>query len=107
MNAVAKTAAGKDEQDDWKPVGKARNSYADVVKKREKQLPIKPEGLHASHWKGTVVNLADFTSRVSTAKTGDRCDLGCPAVADENIPPITGFVSAYTAAEVWWEFRKW
>ena len=63
-NDVEKTTAGKDEQDDWKPVGKARKSYADVVKKRETQLPIKPEGLHASHWKGTVVDLADFISRV-------------------------------------------
>ena len=36
-NAVGKTAAGKDEQDDWKLVGKAGKSYADVVKKREKQ----------------------------------------------------------------------
>ena len=24
-NAVEKTAAGEDEQDDWKPVGKSRN----------------------------------------------------------------------------------
>ena len=60
-----KTAAGKDEQDDWKPVRKAGKSYADAVKKREKQIPIKPEGLHSSHWKGTVVELADFISRVS------------------------------------------
>ena len=35
-NAVGKTAAGKDEQDDWKPVGKARKSYADAFKKRQK-----------------------------------------------------------------------
>ena len=35
-NAVGRTAAGKEEQDDWKRVGKAGKSYADVVKKREK-----------------------------------------------------------------------
>ena len=75
-NAVEKTTAGKDEQDDWKPVEKAGKSFADVVKKREKQ---KPEGLHASHWKGTVVDLADFISRVSTTKTGDHIIAGVSA----------------------------
>ena len=85
-NAVGKTAAGKDEQDDWKPVGKAGKSYADVVKKREKQLPIKPEGLHASHWKGTVVDLADFISRDSTAKTGDHIIAGVAAEEPPELP---------------------
>ena len=59
--AVGRTAAGKEEQDDWKPVGKAGKSHADVVEKREQQLPIKPEGLQARHW-STVVDLADFIS---------------------------------------------
>ena len=54
------TAADKEEQDDWKPVGKAGKSHADVVKRREKHLPVKPEGLHASHREGAVVDLADF-----------------------------------------------
>ena len=61
-NAVGRAAAGKEEQDDWKPVGKVGKSYADVVKRREKQPPTKPEGLHASHWRGTVVGLAEFIS---------------------------------------------
>ena len=77
-DAVGKTAAGKEEQDDCKSVGKAGKSYADVVKQREKQLPIKPEGLHASHWRGTVFDLADFISRVSTARTGDPIIAGVP-----------------------------
>ena len=120
-NAVVKIAAGKDEHDDWKPVGKAGKSFADVVKKREKQLPIKPGGLRASHWKGTVVDLADFISRVSTAKTGDHTiagvaveeppELGGLLVPDgisatlisspskENISPITGIVSAYAVQQ--------
>ena len=80
---MEKSAAGKDEQDDWKLVGKAGKSFAHVVKKREKQLPIEPQGLHASHWKGTVVDLADFISRVSTAKTGDHIFAG---VAAEELP---------------------
>ena len=85
-SAVGKTAAGKDEQDDRKPVGKAGKSYADVVKKCEKQLSIKPEGLHASHWRSTVVDLAEFVSRVSTAKTGVQIIAG--AAAEE--PPELG-----------------
>ena len=84
---MGKTAAGKDEQDDWKPVGNAHESYADVVKKREERLPIKPEGLHASHWRGTVVDLADFISRVSTARTGDHIIAG---VAAEEPPEVGG-----------------
>ena len=53
-------------------MGKAGKSFAVVVKRREKQLPIKPEGLHASHWRGTVVDLAEFISRFSTVRTGDH-----------------------------------
>ena len=86
---MGKTAAGEEEQEGWKPMGKARKSCAAVVKKREKQLPIKPEGLHASHWKGTVVDLADFISRVYTAKTGDHIIAG---VAAEEPPELGGLL---------------
>ena len=55
----------------------------------KKQLAIKPEGLHASHWKGTVVDLADFISRVSTAKTGDHIIAG---VAAEEPPELEGLL---------------
>ena len=87
-NAVGKTAAGK-EQDGWRQVGKARKSFADVVKKHEEQLPMEPEGLHASHWRGTVVGLADFISRVSTARTCDRIIAG---VAAEESPGLGGLL---------------
>ena len=39
-----RTAADKEEQDDWKPVGKAGKSCAVVVKRREKQLPMEGHG---------------------------------------------------------------
>ena len=87
-NAVEKTAAGK-EQDGWRQVGKAGKSFADVVKKHEGQLPIKLDGRHASHWRGTVVGLADFISRVSTARTGDRIIAG---VAAEESPGLGGLL---------------
>ena len=45
----------------------------------KKRLPIKPEGLHARHWRGTAVDLADFISRVSTARTGDHTIAGVAA----------------------------
>ena len=96
-NAVGRTAAGKEEPDDWKPVRKAGESCADVVKK--------------------VVDLADFISRVSTARNGDhiitgvaaeeppelgarrdQCDLDRPA-DDESIPPNTGAVSAFAVQQ--------
>ena len=50
-----------------------------LSKKREEQLPIKPEGLHASHRRGTVVDLADFISCVSTARTRDHIIAGVAA----------------------------
>ena len=78
---MGRTAAGKEEQDDWKPVGKTGKSFADVVKKREKQIPIKPEGLHAGHWRSTVVDLAEFISCVSTAEE-EPLELGGLLVSD-------------------------
>ena len=88
-NAVGRRAAGEEEHDDWKPVGKAGKSFADVVKEREKQLPIKPEGLHATLWSGTVVDLVDFISRVSTARTGDHIIAG---VAAEELLELGGLL---------------
>ena len=70
-------------------MGKAGKSNAEVVKKREKQLPIKPEGLHAGHWRGPVVDLADFISRVSTARADDHIIAG---VAAEEPPEIGGLL---------------
>ena len=70
-------------------MGKAGNLFADVVKKREKQIPIKTEGLHASHWRGTVVGLAGFISHFSTAKTGDYIIAG---VAAEEPPELGGLL---------------
>ena len=81
--------AGKDEQDGWRQVGKTGKSYAGVVKKHEKQLPNKPEGLHASHWQGTVVDLAEFTSRLSTTGAGDHITAG---VAAEKPPELGGLL---------------
>ena len=46
---MGRRATGEEEQDGWRQVGKAGKSFADVVKKHEKQLLVKPEGLHASH----------------------------------------------------------
>ena len=71
-SAVGRRAAGEEEQDCLSQVGKNGKSFDDVFKKHEKQLPIKPEGLHTSHWRDTVVDMAEFISRVSTARTGDR-----------------------------------
>ena len=103
---------------------KPENPMLTLSRNATKQLPIKPEGLHASHWRGTFVDLADFIPRVSTAKTGDHIiagvateeplelwrfvgarrdqrDFDCPA-DDENIPPNTEAFSAYArAAEGW------
>ena len=86
-NAVWKIAAGQEEQDRWKLVGQAGKSYADVVKKREKQLPTKPEGLHASRWRSTIVDLADSIPRVATAKTGDHIIAGVAAEAPGLLVP--------------------
>ena len=55
----------------------------------KKQLPIKPEGVHASHWRDTVVDLADFISRVSIARTGDHITAG---VAAEEPPKLPGLL---------------
>ena len=74
---MGRRAVGEEEQDGWRQVGEAGKSFADVVKKHDKQLPIKPEGLHASHWRGTVVDLAEFISRVSTARAGDHITNKC------------------------------
>ena len=59
-------------------VKKKGKSYADVVKKREKQLSITPEGLHASHWWSTAVDLPDFISRVSRREVVITSLLGWP-----------------------------
>ena len=95
---------------------KPENPMLTLSRNAKKQLAIKPEGPHASHWRGTVVDLADFISRVSTARTGDGhrgtarawrfvgarrdlCNLDRPA-DDENIPPNTGAVSAYAVQQM-------
>ena len=88
-SAVGRRAAGEEEQDGWRQVGKAAKSDADAVKKHEKQLPIKPEGLHTSHWRSTVVALAEFISCVLTARTGDHIIAG---VAAEEPPELGGLL---------------
>ena len=115
-NAVGKTAAGKDEQDDWEPVGKAGKSYADVDKKREKQLPIKPlkgsaqatGGARLSIWlisfhmflrrELVIISLLAWPqrNRLSSVVCWWPTGRGLDGPADdENILSNTGAVSAY------------
>ena len=86
-SAVGRRGAGEEEH--WRQVGKTGKSNDDAVKKHEKQLPMKPEGLDASHWRGTVVALAEFISLVSTARAGDHIIAG---VAAEEPPELGGLL---------------
>ena len=68
-------------------VAEEKPTYAEAAKRS--RPPSIPVSLYQAHWKGTLVPVEDFASRVSTASAGDRLVFG---VLDQLPAEISGMV---------------